>query len=111
MTLTPAFLDELRARTTLSALIGRTTKLTRAGREWKACCPFHNEKSPSFTWVALSYWAKPPSARPSTSLGTNGGGNDLTTPAPFSPSNVEGQAPPHPFVPSEVEGQARSTTP
>ncbi|PKP90397.1 MAG: DNA primase [Alphaproteobacteria bacterium HGW-Alphaproteobacteria-16] len=49
MSLTPAFLDELRARTTLSALIGRTVKITRAGREWKACCPFHNEKTPSFT--------------------------------------------------------------
>ncbi|HEY0624004.1 DNA primase [Sphingomonas sp.] len=49
MALTPAFLDELRARTTLSALIGRTVKITRAGREWKACCPFHNEKTPSFT--------------------------------------------------------------
>lgn len=48
MSLTPAFLDELRARTQLSTLIGRTTKLQRAGREWKACCPFHNEKSPSF---------------------------------------------------------------
>nr|WP_302054040.1 DNA primase [Sphingomonas tagetis] len=47
--MTPAFLDELRARTTLSALIGRSVKITRAGREWKACCPFHNEKTPSFT--------------------------------------------------------------
>jgi DNA primase len=47
--LTPAFLDELRTRTTLSALIGRSVKITRAGREWKACCPFHNEKTPSFT--------------------------------------------------------------
>ncbi|MGL4314444.1 MAG: GIY-YIG nuclease family protein [Sphingomonas sp.] len=27
-------------------------------------------------WVALSHWAKPPSARPSTSLGTNGGVSD-----------------------------------
>jgi len=49
MSLSPAFLDELRARTTLSTLIARNTKLQRAGREWKACCPFHNEKTPSFT--------------------------------------------------------------
>ncbi len=49
MSLSPAWLDELRARTLLSALIGKTTKLQRAGREWKACCPFHNEKTPSFT--------------------------------------------------------------
>jgi DNA primase len=48
MTLSPAFLDELRARTTLSALVGRSVKLTKAGREHKACCPFHNEKTPSF---------------------------------------------------------------
>lgn len=47
--LSPQWLDELRARVTLSAIIMRTTKLTRAGREWKACCPFHNEKTPSFT--------------------------------------------------------------
>ncbi len=44
----PQFLDELRARTLLSTLVGRTIKLTRAGREWKACCPFHHEKSASF---------------------------------------------------------------
>ena len=45
---TPQFLDELRARTQLSTLVGRTVKLTRAGREHKACCPFHHEKSASF---------------------------------------------------------------
>ena len=49
MTLSPAFLDELRARTVLSAVIAPSVKLIRAGREWKACCPFHNEKTPSFT--------------------------------------------------------------
>lgn len=49
MTLSPQWLDELRARITLSSVIMRTTKLQRAGREWKACCPFHDEKTPSFT--------------------------------------------------------------
>jgi len=49
MSLSPAFLDELRARTVLSAVIAPSVKLLRAGREWKACCPFHNEKTPSFT--------------------------------------------------------------
>lgn len=49
MTLSPQWLDELRSRITLSTLIGRHVKVQRAGREFKACCPFHNEKSPSFT--------------------------------------------------------------
>ena len=49
MSLSPQWLDELRARITLSSVIGRTTRLTRAGNEFKACCPFHNEKTPSFT--------------------------------------------------------------
>jgi DNA primase len=49
MSLTPQWLDELRARTTLSTLIGKSIKVQKAGREYKACCPFHNEKSPSFT--------------------------------------------------------------
>src|ERR1044072_9356463 len=49
MTLAPAWLDELRARTLLSSVISPSVKLLRAGREWKACCPFHNEKTPSFT--------------------------------------------------------------
>jgi len=47
--LSPQWLDQLRSRITLSTLIGRTTRLQQAGREYKACCPFHNEKSPSFT--------------------------------------------------------------
>ena len=48
MALPPNFLDELRARTPLPAVIGRRVRLVRAGRQWKGCCPFHGEKSPSF---------------------------------------------------------------
>ncbi|HWU02148.1 MAG TPA: DNA primase [Novosphingobium sp.] len=49
MSLSPQWLDELRSRITLSSVIGRTTRVQKAGREFKACCPFHNEKTPSFT--------------------------------------------------------------
>jgi len=49
MALSPQWLDELRARLTLSGVISRSVRLTKAGHEFKACCPFHNEKSPSFT--------------------------------------------------------------
>lgn len=48
MALPVAFLEELRARTPLPALIGRRVKLARSGRQWKGCCPFHGEKTPSF---------------------------------------------------------------
>lgn len=48
MGLSPQFLDELRSRITLSSLVGRSVKITKAGREYKGCCPFHNEKTPSF---------------------------------------------------------------
>lgn len=48
MSLSPQFLDELRARTVLSTLVGKSVKLTKAGREYKGCCPFHQEKTPSF---------------------------------------------------------------
>lgn len=41
-------MQELRDRLNLSEVIGRRVKLARAGREFKACCPFHHEKSPSF---------------------------------------------------------------
>jgi DNA primase len=48
MKLPDAFLEEIRARTPLSALVGRTVKLSRSGRQMKGCCPFHAEKTPSF---------------------------------------------------------------
>jgi DNA primase len=49
MSLSPQWLDELRSRISLSGVIGRSVRVTKAGREFKACCPFHNEKTPSFT--------------------------------------------------------------
>jgi DNA primase len=48
MALPPGFLDELRARPPLPGLIGRKTRLLKSGRNWKGCCPFHGEKTPSF---------------------------------------------------------------
>jgi DNA primase len=48
MALPPQFLDELRSRTPLAAVIGRRVRLARSGRQWKGCCPFHGEKTPSF---------------------------------------------------------------
>ncbi len=49
MSLPQGFLDELRARIGLAALIGRRVRLQRKGREHQGLCPFHNEKTPSFT--------------------------------------------------------------
>ncbi len=49
MAFSPDFLEEIRARITLSSLVGRRVKLLRRGREHSGLCPFHNEKSPSFT--------------------------------------------------------------
>jgi DNA primase len=44
-----SFIDSLLARTDIVELIDARVKLKRAGREYTACCPFHDERSPSFT--------------------------------------------------------------
>ena len=49
MAITPAFLDELRDKVPLSDLIGRKVKLIHKGKEHTGLCPFHKEKTPSFT--------------------------------------------------------------
>lgn len=43
------FLDELRARVSVAEVVGAKVKLVRKGREYMGLCPFHNEKTPSFT--------------------------------------------------------------
>ncbi len=45
------FIDELIARADIVELISARVPLKRAGREYKACCPFHDEKTASF-WVS-----------------------------------------------------------
>lgn len=45
------FLDDIRARVTLEGVIGKKLRLIRRGREFLALCPFHHEKTPSFTLV------------------------------------------------------------
>ena len=43
------FIDDLIARADIVEVVGHRVQLKKAGREFKACCPFHDEKSPSFT--------------------------------------------------------------
>jgi len=49
MSFPPQFLDEIRARLPISDLVARRVALTRRGREHVGLCPFHKEKTPSFT--------------------------------------------------------------
>lgn len=42
-------LEDIRARTGLADVVSKRVRLTRKGREHTGLCPFHNEKSPSFT--------------------------------------------------------------
>ncbi len=49
MMVPPEVLDEIRSRVDLVELIGTYVPLKRAGERWKGLCPFHQEKTPSFT--------------------------------------------------------------
>ncbi|MEE8496143.1 MAG: CHC2 zinc finger domain-containing protein, partial [Xanthomonadales bacterium] len=44
-----SFIEELLGRLDIVEVIERHVPLKRAGREYQACCPFHDEKTPSFT--------------------------------------------------------------
>ena len=41
--------DTIRTEHPLPEVAGAVLKLQRAGNEWKACCPFHADRTPSFT--------------------------------------------------------------
>ncbi len=49
MAFPPRFLDELKTRVSLSDIVSKRVKLTKKGHEHQGLCPFHNEKTPSFT--------------------------------------------------------------
>lgn len=44
-----SFIDDLLARVDIVEVVERRVPLKKSGHEWAACCPFHNEKTPSFT--------------------------------------------------------------
>ncbi len=43
------FIDELLARVDLVDVVGKRLKLKKSGANYFACCPFHGEKTPSFS--------------------------------------------------------------
>ncbi len=49
MAFPPAFLDDIRDRVSVSEVVARKVKLGKRGREFVGLCPFHSEKTPSFT--------------------------------------------------------------
>ena len=49
MAFPPRFLDDLRLKVSLASVVGKKVKLTKRGNEYIGLCPFHKEKTPSFT--------------------------------------------------------------
>ena len=48
------FIDQLLSRIDVVEVVDRCVPLKKAGKDFKACCPFHDEKTPSFTIIALA---------------------------------------------------------
>ena len=44
-----SFIDDLLTRADIVEIVGRSVQLKKAGRDFQGLCPFHNEKTPSFT--------------------------------------------------------------
>ena len=44
-----SFIDELLNRVDIVEVIDRRVTLKKAGKNYQACCPFHQEKTPSFS--------------------------------------------------------------
>ena len=51
MAVPPEFIEDLRQRVPLSDIVGKRVKLTRKGNRFTGLCPFHSEKTPSFSVV------------------------------------------------------------
>ena len=49
MAIPDRFLDELIARTDIVDLVSESVRLTKKGRNYWGLCPFHSEKTPSFS--------------------------------------------------------------
>lgn len=45
----PSFIQEVRSRTSIVSVVGQSVKLKRRGSEYWGCCPFHHEKTASFS--------------------------------------------------------------
>jgi DNA primase len=44
-----SFIDDLLARVDIVEVVDQRVRLRKQGKDWVACCPFHDEKTPSFT--------------------------------------------------------------